>query len=56
MTKILIIDDVDTTRLMDNIFSEVGYEVHAINNSPLQFSKQCNPARSLCRRSNDAWN
>jgi len=34
MTKILVIDDdVNTTWLMDNIFSKVGYEIHSVNNS-----------------------
>jgi DNA-binding response OmpR family regulator len=32
MKKILIIDDdVNTTWLMDNVFSKVGYEIHSIN-------------------------
>ena len=34
MTKILVIDDdVNTTWLMDNVFSKVGYEIHQVNSS-----------------------
>ena len=34
MAKILVIDDdVNTTRLLDDVFSKEGYEVYAINNS-----------------------
>jgi DNA-binding response OmpR family regulator len=36
MTKILIVDDdVNTTWLMDNVFSKAGYEIHSVNNSSL---------------------
>lgn len=40
MTKILIIDDdVNTTWLMDNVFSKAGYEIHSVNNSLLAVSE-----------------
>jgi len=36
MIKILIVDDdANTTWLMDNMFSKVGYEIHTVNNSSL---------------------
>jgi DNA-binding response OmpR family regulator len=36
MPKIMIIDDdVNTTGLMDNVFSKVGYKIHSLNNSSL---------------------
>jgi|SRR6476469_784020 len=36
MPKIMFIDDdVNTTGLMDNVFSKVGYKIHSLNNSSL---------------------
>jgi DNA-binding response OmpR family regulator len=36
MKKLLVIDDdVNTTWLLDNLFSKAGYEIHALNNSEM---------------------
>jgi len=36
MPKILIVDDdVNTTWLMDSVFTKVGYEIHAVNDSSM---------------------
>lgn len=40
MAKILIIDDdVNTTWLIDNVFSKLGYEIRAVNNSIMAVSE-----------------
>jgi DNA-binding response OmpR family regulator len=36
MSRILVVDDdVNTTWLMENVFSKAGYEIHTVNNSEM---------------------
>lgn len=43
MNKILVVDDdVNTTWLMENVFSKAGYEIHTVNHSEMAVAEALN--------------